>query len=110
MAVSVHINTVNITSEAIPSVIQEVQRGVDPEVLRDIGETVPQGIEDVATLPSDYKVEEDLERLEALEQVSVETAQNANSRRNYLIQLVKEVGKQRRAEGFAVNHERTPDE
>ncbi len=90
-------------------VMGEVDRGVSPEALRDVGYDVPDGA-DSSPVSDIVPIEEDLARLEVLEQKSEQTAKNANSRRNYLVQLVKEVGRQRKMEGFAVNHDNLPNE
>jgi hypothetical protein len=90
-------------------VMDEVARGASPEALRDMGHDVPEDV-DTPTLVAETPIEEDLDRLESLEEQSRQDAVNANSRRNYLFQLIKEVGRQRKMEGFSANHERLPDD
>lgn len=102
------VENLHIGAGASPEIMGEVARGVSPEALRDIGHDVPEGTESSVATLSATPIEEDLERLESLEKQDGQVAVNANSRRNYLIKLVGEVGQQRKMEGFAVNHDRTP--
>lgn len=86
--------------------IIDIMRGVDPAVARDLGEPVPEDTE--ISIPMAPTEEDTVDRLAALEEVSIKDAQNANARQKYLLQLVKEVGRTRRLEGFAVNHDVEP--
>ena len=107
-----NVGTMNISPEFAGSFTGEIERGVEPEALKDLGDQVPEGI----IVPP---LHEDLEQLEAMEERhekanAEEDARlkqagiDANARRTYLIQTIKDAGKQRRAEGFSVTHQAKP--
>lgn len=102
---TINIGTINVGApEQAGNVLGELARGVSPEALRDTGDDVPEGVEDIAVPAPPVTPEEDDGRLEALEARSDQDAINAISRRTYLIQLIKEIGSHRKIEGFTVNH------
>lgn len=105
---TVHIeraDTVNITiqsadlatsliTDLTTAMTEQVNAGVDPETLEDIGYT---GVPDEAT--AEHIKDED-----RLEQDEI----NATTRRNFLRNVVLHADKARRLEGFQTNHQRRP--
>ena len=107
-----------LSFEALNPVWAELSRGADPEVMRDIDPSIAEGAEWYSepemTEEDEQELAEMLVRQEAehealIESKAKEDALQATTRQMYLFKLIAEVGTQRKMEGFAVNHERTPN-
>ena len=96
-----------VSPEMASPIIDDLQRGADPEVMADLGWHVPEGAQ--MTLPVETTPEEEADRHEMLAGKSEQDAINANTRQTLLFKLIEEVGDQRRLEGFIVNHESEPE-
>ncbi len=103
-----HVNHLTITPSTFETMAGDLRRGVSVEAAQDIDPTVP----DEADIQAHDQLTSDQEahRVEMLAQLSEQEQVNAEARRTYLVQLVKEVGKQRQMEGFAVNHDNLPND
>lgn len=103
----IHIGTVNIREGGFSPAIDEMLRGVMPEELRDQGQEVSEAeIDSAAEIAEpETPIEEQEDRLEALEKQSEQDRINASARQTYLTQMVQDSGRQRRREGFIRHHD-----
>jgi hypothetical protein len=99
MAINIHIETLNVTPDVFTSVIgEQLRSGADPEVLRDMGYSVPEGASAKTSAPAEPRTaQEEEERLQALaETVVAEDHIKPHTRKAHLYKAIDTAAKLRR--------------